>query len=227
MPTTLHDIDFATLYRQHKRLAGRPATPVGTWDERAQVLYDQPLESAYTRAFIQRMDFTGASTLLDVGCGAGNIAVQVARRLDAVYGMDYSPVMLDVLAHHARACRLDNVHAVQASWDSSWDSVPRCDIVVASRSTLVDDMGDALSRLHDHARLRVYITYPVSGLLAQPHHDAAAGGRAVGQPSYLYILNILQSRGIDASLNYIHTPNRQGDGTVRWAFISWGTQPHV
>ncbi len=226
-------LDFAQLYREEKRRIGRPAKTPQQWDKRAHKLRDQPLASPYATELISHIDFTGARTLLDVGCGAGNIAIQVAQRLDAVYGLDYSPVMLDVLMHHARTAGLANVHPVNASWDDDWDDVPVCDLVVASRSTLVEDMGDALQRLHRHARQRVYITYPASGFFAPSRDAGAAQGQGSGAPDYMFILNILRQQGVFPTLQYIQTPHHsapsQGNspdaGSVRWALIAWDVAP--
>lgn len=204
----LDDIDFGALYRRHKQQAGRRAKPASSWDARAQTLYDQPLESAYTDAFISRMDFSDARTLLDVGCGAGNIAVQVADRLDAVYGMDYSTGMLDVMRRHAQKRGLGNVHAIHGSWDDSWTDVPVCDIVVASRSTLVDDMADALQKLHDHAARRVYISYLTGGFFIDKHVARLLGHGDRAQPDYLYILGILHGMGLYPRLDYVDVPGR-------------------
>ena len=203
---TISDIDFNALYKHHKQQAGRPAKPASAWDARALALRGKPLESAYTDAFIERMDFSDARTLLDVGCGAGNIGVQVAHRLDAVYGMDYSPAMLDVMAHNAAVRGLKNVHPIQAGWDDDWEAIPVCDIVVASRSTLVEDLGDALSKLHNHARRRVYLSYLTGGFFVDRSIARLLGRDGRAHPDYMYILNILHTMGVTPRLDYIDVP---------------------
>lgn len=205
---TLDDIDFKDLYVRHKQRAGRSQKPAQAWDTRAGKLYGKPLESSYTRAFIERVDLNGARTLLDVGCGAGHIGVQLAHRLDAVYGLDYSSVMLDVMADNASARGLTNVHAIHAGWDDPWDDVPVCDIVVASRSTLVQDMGDALLKLHRHARHRVYLTYLTGGFFVDGRIARLLGRGTRAQPDYIYVLNILHAMGMYPRLDYIDTPAR-------------------
>lgn len=203
---TINDIDFNALYKRHKQQAGRPAKPASAWDARASALRGKPLESAYTDAFIERMDFSDVRTLLDVGCGSGNIGVQVAHRLDAVYGMDYSPAMLDVMAHNAASRGLNNVHAIQTGWDDDWDSIPVCDIVVASRSTLVEDLGDGLSKLHKHARRRVYLSYLTGGFFVDSGIAQLLGRGGRAHPDYTYILNILHTMGVYPRLDYIDVP---------------------
>lgn len=206
MIATISDIDFNELYKRHKQRAGRPAKPASAWDARAHSLRGKPLESAYTDAFIERMDFSGARTVLDVGCGAGNIGVQIAHRLEAVYGMDYSSGMLDVMARNAAARGLKNVHPIQAGWDDDWEAIPVCDIVVASRSTLVEDMGNALLKLHNHARQRVYLSYLTGGFFVDPAIARLLGRDGRAHPDYMYILNILHSMDVTPRLDYIDLP---------------------
>lgn len=208
MTGRLEDLDFAALYRRHKQLAGREPKTAAHWDERARSLYGRDLDSPYARAFIARMDLRGARTLLDVGCGAGNIGIALAARLDAVYGMDYSPVMLDVLQDNARRHGLANVHPIERGWDDDWDDVPRCDIVVASRSTMVEDMDAALARLHAQARQRVYLSYLANGSFLDPEIAAVVGRSHRSQPSCMYVLNMLLARGCYPRLDYIETAGR-------------------
>ena len=52
----------------------------------------------------------GTGRLLDVGCGPGVLAVQLAPAFDDVVGLDRDPVMLDEAAQHAAR------HGVVATW---------------------------------------------------------------------------------------------------------------
>lgn len=205
---TINDIDFAALYKRHKQQTGRPAKPAQAWDARARQMVGKPLQSAYTDAFIGRMDLDDARTLLDVGCGAGHIGVQLADRMDAVYGMDYSAVMLDVMRDNAERRGLDNVQLIHKGWDDPWDGVPVCDIVVASRSTLVEDLGDALNKLQHHARKRVYLTYLTGGFFVDGRIARLLGRDKRAHPDYMYVLNILHAMGCYPRLDYIDLPGR-------------------
>ena len=161
-------------------------------------------DSPYVREFLAHIDFSGCESLLDVGCGTGAIALAAAPRLQQVYGLDYSRRMLVHFLEHAQAVPGCDAQALCRSWDEPWDDVPECDIVVASRSTAVVDMADALNKLHTKARKRVYLTSMVGG-----HFNDVAVHRLLGRPvpeavpDYIYIVNILYAMGIHARVDYL------------------------
>ena len=210
----LDDIDFGALYRMEKQASTRPRKTASDWDAKAQGFAGKSLQSPYTQAFLQKIELQCCKTVLDVGCGAGDIGLQLASRMDHVVGLDFSPAMLALFKENAKSLKADNTTALLRAWEDSWEAVPVCDVVIASRSTLVSDMEAALIKLHQHARQRVYLSYPAQGFF-QP----SASGRAA--PDYLYIVNILRSQGLFPRLDYIDTTHRSGQGTTRWAFISW------
>ena len=200
---TIDDIDFSALWRTHMAAAGRPPKPASDWDAQAARLAGKPVRSAYADAFVARMDLDGCETLLDVGCGAGTICLNVADRLRRVVGLDYSTGMLTALRANAAAAGLTNVDTIHRAWDEDWHDVPVCDIVVASRASLVTDIGDALARLNAKARKRVYLTHLVGGHFLDPAIQRAVGRTLPGLPDYLYVVNVLHAMGIHPRLDYI------------------------
>jgi len=204
----LSDVDFAQLYREQMARSGRARKPASAWDERARKLRGRMTSGTYAADFIARMDLEGVETLLDVGCGPGTIGVPLARRLRRVYGLDYSPMMLEVLMENAVAHGVDNVVPVLRAWEDDWSDLPRCDIAVASRSTAVEDMAAAIEKLNAHARKRVYMTTLVGGQFVDPEIAALLGRRQEPFPDYIYVVNILYSMGIHPRLDYIELPSR-------------------
>lgn len=154
------------------------------------------------------MNLESASTLLDVGCGPGTICLPLAHRLQHVYGLDYSQRMLDCLAENAADQKLTNVTTLHLSWDSDWSDVPVCDIAVASRSSMVNDLAVAIKKLNQHARERVYMTHIVGGQFTDTKIAALLGRTQEAAPDYIYAVNILYAMGIHPTLNYIETPGR-------------------
>lgn len=205
---TIDDVDFARLYREHMT-AARARRPPEAWDARAERAGRGKGDEAYVEAFLARMDFTGCATLLDVGCGWGAVALAAAPRLETVWGLDYSPRMLEVLAANAKAAGLANVRPILRAWEDDWADVPECDLVVASRSTLVTDMEDALLRLNAKALRRVYMTSRVGGTFVDAAACAAIGREPPpAAPDYVYALNILHRMGIHARVDYIEAADR-------------------
>ncbi|WP_347254738.1 class I SAM-dependent methyltransferase [Leminorella grimontii] len=207
------DVDFSQLYLNHMRRAGRVTKPASSWDEKAEKMARvcaNP-EDEYLKAFLSRMDLSGAETLLDVGCGPGTICLLCAPRLRQVYGLDYSPGMLDAACRRANEAGIVNAAFIQREWDAAWDDVPVCDIVVASRSTLVADMASALRKLNEKARMRVYTTHAVQSHFIDERILSALERQSDGLPNYIYPLNILYQMGIHPRLDYIdaHYPQPQ------------------
>ncbi|HHU93619.1 MAG TPA: class I SAM-dependent methyltransferase [Alcaligenaceae bacterium] len=211
---TIHDVDFAQLYKNHKQLAARPRSEAKKWDDKAQNIVVGQLQSPYTQALLAALDLRADDSLLDVGCGAGAVAVLVAPLVKQVYALDYSQGMLDKMRANAEHYNTHNIIELCKDWDESWSEVPVCDVVVASRSTLVEDMEAALLKLHAQARRHVYLTYPATNTFAaNPEVDATQEPQRA-TPSYLYILAILHQHGIQAQLRFI-------DAGSRWALIDW------
>lgn len=213
MASTIADIDFGRLYREHSLAASRLPKSAAVWDARAADIQHRGGQSRYAEAFIARMDLTGATTLLDVGCGPGTICLPLAARLERVYGLDHSRAMLDALRAGAAAHGLANVQALHRAWEDDWSEVPACDIVVASRSTSVPDMAAALAKLDAKARRRVYLTHRIGGRLFAPGAIAALGRKLLPPPDYIYVVNILHGMGIDPRLDYIESEQRRAPAT--------------
>lgn len=219
----IHDIDFARLYREHLAAASRLPKPASAWDARADGISRRSRHSRYAQNFIGRMDLSGCNTLLDVGCGPGTICLPLASRLETIYGLDYSQGMLDALTLNAHQLGVGNVQPVLRAWEDDWSDIPPCDIVVASRSTSVQDMAAALGKLNDKARKRVYLTHTVGGKFVSQEILEAIGRRRIAAPDYIYVVNILYDMGINPRVDYIrndaHLETADFDDLLRR--VSW------
>ena len=205
---SLEDIDFAGRYRADVNVTSRPVKPSSFWDGRAASMSERGFTSAYLQEFLARLDLTGCATLLDVGCGPGTIGLSVAPRLVKVFGLDYSPGMLQAFTEQAQARGLSNATPILRAWEDDWSDVPVCDIVVASRATAVRDFEAAARKLEAKARRRVYLTYPADGRFAGDGVCEALGRPHGPLPDYLHIVGILHHLGIHPRLDYIAGDNR-------------------
>ncbi len=205
---SLEAIDFGLLYREHMARAGRRQKSADDWDARAAPMSRGVFSGAYVEGFLARLDLADCETLLDVGCGPGTIALTIAPHLARVYGLDFSQGMIDAFAEHARARGVANATPILRAWEDAWDDVPRCDVVVASRSTQVADLEAALLKLHAHARRRVYLTHKVGGCFLDAAVYEAIGRTDEPLPDYMYVLNILHRHGIHPRLDYLEGENR-------------------
>ena len=208
---TIEAIDFGRLYRDHLATTARTRKTASAWDSRAAGMASKALNSRYAEEFVARMDLHGATSLLDVGCGPGTIGLAVAHQLQRVVGLDYSSAMLGAMRTKAAEMQLANVETLHRAWEDDWSDVPECDIVVASRSTTVEDIATALEQLHAKARLRVYLTHLVGGHFTDPALQTVIGRQVPSVPDYIYLLNILHRMGIHPRLDYIAHENRLAD----------------
>ena len=204
----LNDIDFAELYIQHKKSSGRGRTPVEKWNARAEKIQVGQIENQYTTHFEQTVQVSASETVLDVGCGSGGLAVLLAKRAKHVYALDYSQGMLQKVKENAALSGQENVSTLCKDWYEPWDDVPQCDIVIASRSTLVDDMQAALLRLTQHARKRVYVSYPANPFFVDTEVARILGREKQAFPDYFYIPAILHTLGFYPNVSFIEYPSR-------------------
>lgn len=221
--SSIYDIDFKQLYKKHKAQAGRPKSLPQKWDQKAAALSVGNLETPYTTALLNALDLQSSDTLLDVGCGSGAVAVLAAARVQQVYALDFSQGMLDKLLQNAHHYGAHNILTLCKDWDEEWTEVPRCDVVVASRSTLVEDMGQALEKLEAQAKRHVYLTYPAMVEFGASKDVDAQEQPQLATPSYLYILAILHQMGRRAQLRFISNDSTALVSTQKadWALIDW------
>lgn len=217
---TIHDIDFGELYRQHVKAAGVRPKPPGAWDARAESMAEKVGDSSYVQEFCRRLDLSECTTLLDVGCGPGAIALALAPRMKTVYALDYSAKMLELLLRRAKALGVGNVVPIHRAWEEDWGDVPECDIVTASRSTAVTDMADALAKMDSKARRRAYLTNLVGGQFIDPEVARLLDRPRPAMPDFIYIVNILYQMGRLPRVDYIVSANRLAGATHGRAFAA-------
>lgn len=209
---TLDDVDFGALYREHMQRNRLVPKPASAWDTRAadygRTQGAQSQRSSYIDDFLARLDLTGARSVLDIGCGPGTLALPLAQRGLDVVALDYSERMLEQLREKAGSAGLTNIQTVSRAWEDDWHDVPVCDIVIASRSTTVDDLEMALHKMARHARLRACFSYPADGFFVGREILAMLGTQPPLLPDLLLALGMLRRMGVHPRVDYILLPSR-------------------
>jgi SAM-dependent methyltransferase len=176
-----------------------------TWNRRASSFAKNASTSGYTERMLELMSPEPGWTVLDVGCGAGTLAVPLARRVRSVTALDFSARMLELLGARCAEEGLRNVVPVLGSWEDDWGSlgIGTHDVALASRSLSVDDLRGALEKLDRTARLKVFVATTVGDGPVDRRVFEAVGREYVPGPDHRYPLNLLRQLGIPATVSFI------------------------
>lgn len=214
------DIDFNALYKKQKENSTFKIKDKQEWNKKAVSMNQKIHKSIYNDELIAKMDLNECVSLLDIGCGVGNIAVKLAKKIPMVYALDYSETMLELLIQNMKNDAIENIIPIKASWeDDDWSHIPQVDVVLASRSMEVKDMKNALEKIHSKAKKRVYLTYKVGGSFVDKKILKALGKEIFDKPDYIYIINILYSMGINPTLSYLKSEGRREQYDCKESFI--------
>lgn len=213
------EIDFDALYKTQKAKSSFGKKLAEHWDKKAPSFNEGVMKSAYAREFIDKVDFTGVSTLLDFACGAGALSVLAAEKVDQIYGYDFSPKMLEFARENAQIYGAKNIKFAQKAFEDDWSDVPACDVVFASRCLEVDDLKTALKKLLSKTKKSLYITFKVSGSFVDDEILDAIGREVEQKPDFVYLLNILFQMGYLPSLSYIKAWRHGGGAKSAEEFV--------
>ena len=175
------------------------------WNKRAPSFANHAKESSYVADFLRVTALPADWSVLDVGCGAGTLAVPLAGSVRQVTAADFSVTMLTILAARCREQGLTNVSTQLLSWDDDWDAagIEQHDVAIASRSLVVEDLAGAIQKLASRARHRVII----SSLVGDGPFDRRifnAIGRDLDRgPDYICVYNLLHQMGIYADVTFV------------------------
>lgn len=198
-------IDWNVVWKEQSARRSVAKRDVNFWNEKARHFTKKPWESNYPEDFLKIMEPRRCWSVFDMACGTGTLTIPLAKYVRRITAADFAPKMLEALNEQCRAEGIDNVTTINASWEDDWKSkgIGEYDVVVASRSLVVEDLQQAIMKLNSTARERVYI----STIVGDGPHDRkiyeALGRRLTPGPDYIYTYNLLHQLGIYASISFI------------------------
>ncbi len=216
--TNLQTIDFNRLYKEQKLTSTFKPKDSKDWDKKADEMNERVKRSDYNQAFFSLVNLEDAQTLLDVGCGVGNLSLTFAPYLKKIYSFDYSDRMLDLVKENSKLANIDNIEIFKQDIEQPW-SAPQADIVIASRSVGVIELESVLKKLNNHALKRVYVAVMAGGSFVSNEILEVLDSDIIPKPDYIYLVNILHSLGIYASVNFIDTYSRKSNYANEEEFI--------
>lgn len=201
----VHDWNAEWMLLQEMR---RKADDKVYWNKRAKDFDDPDRLSPYTQEFLRRANIPSGSTVLDMGCGTGSIAIPLARQGCKVIAADFSEEMLSETQRRVEVSNTENVETLCMSWEDNWEdfglSANSVDVVIASRSLAVRDLAQALDKMSSTASEMCCATMTSGN---SPRMDArilaVCGLEQRYGKDYQYAFNILANKGYMPSCTWI------------------------
>ncbi|HEX2966361.1 MAG TPA: class I SAM-dependent methyltransferase [Syntrophorhabdaceae bacterium] len=218
----IETIDWNEAWQQKKRVKYPTARSALSRDKRAPSFAAHSVKTGYAEAFFRIVNPKRSWAVFDMACGAGTLALTFARHVKSITAVDFSDGMLEILRRKCEQTGISNIRIVNGSREDDWGKagIGLHDVVIASRSLVVDNLRPAIEKLHSFARRQVYI----STIVGDGPHDRrlfnAVGRELKAGPEYIYNYNLLYQMGICANVDFITERNRATYKSPRDAFIS-------
>lgn len=190
-------------------------TTVEFWDDFAPKFRKKPKEGEkdeYIEKFYEYMEIEPGETIFDMGCASGTLAIPYAQRGHEIYAADFAPRMLEVLMQNAEEEGVaDKIHPIQLDWNEDWNKrdLPVCDIAIASRSLIFDDLTSSLKKLESVASRRICVgAWDTLAPGFDRYVSKAIGYERPGLAPHSIIMGELMSRDVCPEMLVIKSPVR-------------------
>jgi SAM-dependent methyltransferase len=201
----ISEIDWNRICAGKRKEKSYPSGNAAYWDKRAPSFARNASKSDYVGKFLRFIDVKPHWTVLDVGCAAGTLAIPLAEKVKMVTAVDISGSMLALLRERCSRLGIPNIRTIHAGWEDNWDEmgIGIYDVAIASRSLITDDFFNAITKMDNAARKRVYISTIVGDGPLDRRVFEALGRELNPGPDYIYLCNLLYKMGICANVNFI------------------------
>lgn len=217
-------IDWSELWKQALQAASWQDWGKAGWDKRAEGYYEWVKADDYTEHLLSRIKVDTSSTVLEIGCGPGSLAIPLAKRVKSVTAVDVSKEMLNYLSKDADRDGLTNIRCVNKRWEDVivGEDIEIYDYAIASRSLIVwPDLKEALYKMDRVFRQRVYLVHAVGSGPFNAGVYRAAGREYKPPPNYIHVYNLLYQMGIYANVEVFESNTRVGYLNLDKALEDW------
>ena len=200
------DIDWNSIWKEfHKEKARFRKT--GFWDKRAPEFARHARGSDYINQFLAIMNPRPEWCVLDVGSAAGTLAAPMAPLVASVTAMEPSPGFRELLGKRCEEERIKNIRIVNGCWEDDWDDldIGVHDVVIASRSLIVEDLKEAVMKLQRFATKKVMISTLVGDGPYDRRIVTAAGRDYTPGVDFIVVVNILREMEIFPNLSFTYS----------------------
>ena len=193
------------------------------WNKRS-IDFDKPDSlSPYVEQVIRRASIEMDEVVLDMGCGTGSVALPLARAGHKIIAADFSDGMIEQAEKRFAAAGIDSIETHVMAWEDNWDEQGlgenSVDVVLASRSLGVYDLGEALEKMCRTARKRCIATMSCG---QSPRMDTrileACGLDNIHGRDYQYAWNILTNKGYRVDCSFIYSERKDTFESVEAGF---------
>lgn len=209
--TTVETIDWnKAWHRAYNNSSGQSRKKFNKsyWDDRAK--HFSTIDNGAlgrVQAMFQHLQINAATSILDIGCGPGNLSIPLAKTVKKVTAIDPAKNMIEILNGTAEKNNLTNITCLQKSWDelTPGEDFPQHDIVLASYALLMKDLQKALKKM-DQAATETVCLFWFGGRESfgfDKLWPKLFNQEYTALPDHLYVLNLLNSLDIYANLSII------------------------
>lgn len=167
------------------------------WDDFAERYSRRPVPNA--EAYERKLDITKArlrptDVVLDLGCGTGSLALELAPNVDRVHALDYSSEMIRIARRKAADAGVDNITFHQSTLEgATWFEPGQFDGICAYNVLhLVDDRAATLQRTFELLRPGGFFvsSTAVLGESRVPHGPVLALLRWLGKAPRVHVCSL-------------------------------------
>lgn len=219
----ISQIDWNKMWKSAKQVASWKNREAGYWNEQAREYYKQVRVDNYVERLLSIIKVDAKSTVLDIGCGPGNLVIPLSKRVKCITALDISKEMLNYVRKDADQEGLTNIKYVNKKWEDVviGEDVEVYDVIIASRSLVWFDLREALSKIDRISKKRVYLTRPVSPSSFDVEVYRTIGKKYNPGPNYIYVYNLLYQMGIYANVQIFESKNRSCYLNLDKALDNW------